>query len=108
LVGADGSSRELKSSGAILGQFPNWHYAQGSISLNYQDTLLLFTDGVVEACDEQGEPFGEQRLLNLTRELANTSAAVLQAALLKEVSEHCRGQLADDVTMIVLRTPGHK
>ena len=104
LVGADGSCLELKSSGAILGQFPNWCYAQGNVSLNHQDTLLLFTDGVVEACDEQGEPFGEQRLLNLTRELANTSAAVLQTALLKEVSEHCHGQLADDVTMIVLRT----
>ncbi len=104
LVRADGSSKELKSSGAILGRFPHWQYAQASIELNQGDTLLLFTDGVVEACDGRNEPFGERRVLQIMRDMKNGASSALQATLLKAVSEHCGEQFQDDVTMIVLRS----
>ena len=102
LLGADGSGSELNSSGAILGKFPKWQYAQTSLSLNNGDTLLLFTDGVVEACDEQNEPFGEQRLMQTGQKFSGQNAARLQAALLNAVSGHC-GKFQDDATMIVLQ-----
>jgi len=103
LVRADGSTAECESSGAILGKFPHWHYAQKDLDLSIGDTLLLFTDGVVEACNQQFEPFGEQRLLQLAQELNGTDACTLQTALLTAVSNHCGGKLQDDATMIVLR-----
>ncbi len=104
LVRADGSSKELKSSGAILGRFPNWQYTQASLELNSGDTLLLFTDGVVEACDSCQKPFGERRVLQIMRDMGSGASSALQAALLKAVSEHCGEQFQDDVTMIVLRS----
>ena len=103
LVRLDGSTRELTSSGAILGQFPNWHYAQMHVSLDHGDILLLFTDGVPEAQSLDGEPFGEQRLLQHAREIQTSDATALQQALLGKVSKHCGNDFQDDATMIVLR-----
>jgi sigma-B regulation protein RsbU (phosphoserine phosphatase) len=103
LVRADGSTSELRSAGAILGKFPDWHYEQVTQNLNCGDVLLLFTDGVVEACDENDEPFGEQRLLQFIREMQNCSASVHLEQLSKTVSAHCSGKFQDDATLIVLK-----
>jgi phosphoserine phosphatase RsbU/P len=103
LVRSEGSVSELHSSGAVLGQFLSWPYGQNDLHLERGDTLLLFTDGVVEACDAQEEAFGEDRLLQLTRELANEQAHVIQHALLQAVSDHCGGEFQDDATLIVLQ-----
>ncbi len=103
LLGADGSASELNSSGAILGKFPKWQYAQTSLNLNNGDTLLLFTDGVVEACDGQNEPFGEQRLMQIGQKFSGQNAAGLQATLLNAVRSHCGEKFQDDATMIVLQ-----
>jgi phosphoserine phosphatase RsbU/P len=103
VVGFDGGVRELASSGAILGQFPDWEYAQMEIRLERGDTLLLFTDGVVEAQRKDVEAFGEQRLLQHAREIQVGDAAALQQGLLGKVAEHCRNEFQDDATMIVLR-----
>ncbi len=59
----------------------------------------------MEACDEQEQPFGEERLLQLTRELAENGASAhsIQGALLQAVSRHCGGKFQDDATLIVLQ-----
>lgn len=103
LVRGDGSVDELNSSGAVLGQFLSWPYGQNELNFEPGDTLLLFTDGMVEACNAQEEAFGEDRLLQFTRELANDSAHTIQSALSQAVSKHCGGQFQDDATLIVLQ-----
>lgn len=103
LVRGDGSVDKLHSSGAVLGQFLSWPYGQNDLYFERGDTLLLFTDGVVEACNAQEEPFGEERLVQLTRQLKNESAQTIQNALLQAVSHHCGGPLQDDATLIVLQ-----
>ncbi len=103
LVRGNGSVSTLKSSGAVLGKFLDWPYEQTDLQFKGGDTLLLFTDGVVEACNEQEKPFGEERLMQLTRELANNCAHSIQGALLQAVSRHCGGKFQDDATLIVLQ-----
>lgn len=103
LVRSDGTVSELHSSGAVLGQFLSWPYGQNELRFDRGDTLLLFTDGIVEACNQQEEAFGEERLLQLTRGLANDSAQSIQNSLLQAVSHHCCGQFQDDATLIVLQ-----
>jgi sigma-B regulation protein RsbU (phosphoserine phosphatase) len=103
LVRADGSTSELRSSGAILGRFPDWRYEQMSQDLSRGDILLLFTDGVVEACDENDQPFGEEKLLQFNKEANCCSATVRLERLSKAVSAHCGGKFQDDATMIVLQ-----
>jgi sigma-B regulation protein RsbU (phosphoserine phosphatase) len=103
LVRSDGSVNELHSSGAVLGQFLSWPYGQNELLFDRGDTLLLFTDGMVEACNQQEEEFGEERLVKLTRESAKHSAPSIQNSLLQAVSHHCCGQFQDDATLIVLQ-----
>lgn len=104
LVRADGTLRELRSSGLILGRLPDWRYEQVIQHLSSGDIVLLFTDGMVEACDETDEPFGEERLLQFIREVPGCSAMVHLERLSKAVSAHCRGKFQDDATMIVLQS----
>jgi sigma-B regulation protein RsbU (phosphoserine phosphatase) len=103
LVRSDGTVSELHSSGAVLGQFLSWPYGQNELRFDRGDTLLFFTDGIVEACNQQEDAFGEERLLQLTRGLANDSAQSIQNSLLQAVSHHCCGQFQDDATLIVLQ-----
>jgi sigma-B regulation protein RsbU (phosphoserine phosphatase) len=103
LVGFNGGTTELTSSGAILGQFRNWNYEQTNVRLDRGDILLLFTDGVVEAQSPDGEAFGEQRLSQHAREVQAIDAAAVHQALLGKVAEHCGNEFQDDATMIVLR-----
>jgi phosphoserine phosphatase RsbU/P len=103
LVRADGTSIELKSSGPILGRFPDPRYEQRNQNLSCGDVLLLFTDGVTEACDENEESFGEQKLLQLTTQANHCSASGLLQLLMAAVSAHCAAKLQDDATMIVVK-----
>ena len=102
LVRIDGTTIELSSSGAILGKLPDWRYTQVEQDLSRGDILLLFTDGVVEACDQQDEPFGEERLVQFIREARGCSATERLELLSNAVSTHCDGNFQDDATMIVL------
>jgi hypothetical protein len=72
--------------------------------LHYGDTLLLFTDGVVEACDHQNELFGERKLMQTAQEFAHQKASELHSTLLQAASDHCGGKFQDDATLIVLQS----
>jgi sigma-B regulation protein RsbU (phosphoserine phosphatase) len=103
LMRANGAASELNAAGAVLGQFPDWVYEQSELQLRSGDTLLLFTDGVVEACNQDEEPFGEERLIEITRENREAGAEGLEKLLRQGASKHCGGPFQDDASMVVLR-----
>jgi serine phosphatase RsbU (regulator of sigma subunit) len=103
LIRADGASTELDAQGAVLGQFPEWQYRQSELEMRSGDRLLLFTDGLVEACDVNEEQFGEQRLIGVLRENSQSSAHNLMDLLLRAASQHCDGHFQDDASLIVLK-----
>jgi len=103
LVRADGRICELNAAGAVLGQFPDWVYEQSDLELSSGDRLMMFTDGLVEACDQSGEPFGEGRLGRVARENSDKNAAQLMDAVTQAASDYCGGKFQDDASMIVLR-----
>ena len=103
LVRADGQSTELNAAGAVLGQFPDWRYEQSAGQISRGDKLLVFTDGLVEACDADEEPFGEQNLVQITQENPGASAKDLMSLLMHAASQHCGGSFQDDATLLVLR-----
>ena len=94
---------ELNAAGAVLGQFPDWVYEQSEVQLRPGDMLTMFTDGLIDACDRDDEPFGEDRLLSIARENRTAGADGLKTLLMRAASEHCGGRFQDDATMIVLR-----
>jgi sigma-B regulation protein RsbU (phosphoserine phosphatase) len=103
LVRADGQSTELDAAGAVLGQFPDWRYEQSAVQISSGDKLLVFTDGLVEACNSDEEPFGEHNMVRITQENARASATDLMGLLMNAASQHCGGSFQDDATLFVLR-----
>jgi len=103
LLRANGTAGELNAAGAVLGQFPDWVYEQSETRLQAGDALLMFTDGLVEVCNHDDEPFGEERLVRIARENRGTGAEQLKTLLMRAASEHCGARFQDDATMIVLR-----
>ena len=105
LVREDGRSCTLNNSGAVFGHFASWPYEQTDVELHRGDCLLMFSDGVVEASDALGNQFGEERLVQITRESRDSTAHSLRSGVMQAVSAHSNGQFQDDATLIVLRRP---
>ena len=103
LIREDGRPCALNNSGAVFGHFSSWPYEQTDVEFRRGDCLLMFSDGVVEASDADGNQFGEERLAQLTRDSGTGTAHSLRSELLQAVSVHCHGQFQDDATLIVLR-----
>ena len=74
------------------------------IGLEPGDTVILYTDGVTEAFDAQGELLGERRLIaHLTRQPGQT-AAETTTSILKAVRRHALGvPQSDDIAVVAAR-----
>ena len=102
LLSSSGRTYPLDDNGALLGVFPDWQYQESIVKLAAGDRLLLFTDGITEAMQPDGEEFGEQRLIAVAKDFARSSSLELKARLLLAVKEFCKFQMADDATLIVV------
>jgi phosphoserine phosphatase RsbU/P len=98
----DGTHDRLDQGGGVLGIFQSQHYVMGSHTLLPGDRVLLFTDGVAEACDPNGEEFGDARLISLLEENHDAAAEELQKTILDAVGSFCGGNWQDDATLIAI------
>jgi phosphoserine phosphatase RsbU/P len=104
LVRADGRIEELKEGGMVLGMFEPVPYVHGDAHLDPGDTLVIFSDGVSETWDKQGEEFGEERLARTIAASRGLRAAAIEAGILAEIDAFSGGAKAtDDRTLIVLK-----
>jgi len=104
LVRADGTADPLPSTGPPLGMFPGQVYGQGEVALRPGDLLALYSDGVTETTDPQGEEFGTQRLAALLAGLRSQPLAELWEAVEAELDRFAGTSLpADDRTLVLLR-----
>ena len=108
LVHADGTSEELPMTGGIaLGVMPGLEYQESEISLAQGDSLILYTDGVSEAMNSEGEEFGMDRFREIFTKSPPTSARGTNEAILQAVSDFAGDTpQSDDVTCLVLQRVG--
>jgi phosphoserine phosphatase RsbU/P len=99
----DGCCLRLTEGGPVLGVFPDQTYRQHEIEFSSGDCMVLFTDGVTEACNATGEEFGEDRLQQLLISGQKLHAAELREKIMTAVTEFSNGDFDDDVTLMVLR-----
>jgi phosphoserine phosphatase RsbU/P len=102
LVRANGTTDFVDGGGALLGIFPDWKYEESVLPLAPGDRLLLFTDGITEAGQPEGEEFGEESLVKAAREGSGLSPSELKAEVLARVKKFCNSKMADDATLIVV------
>ena len=90
--------------GAAAGVFKNIRYPEYTVPLKPNDRLFLFTDGVTEALNQQGEFFGDQRLEDVLDSHLGDGAESLVNTLLDEIKRFTNGaDQADDITMLSLQ-----
>jgi PAS domain S-box-containing protein len=107
VVPADGPPRTAEVSGFPIGIVDEPRYETQRLPLAGGDRVMLYTDGLVEASDAEGEPFGADRLLaelERTREqdLSSSLPAVVEAAR----AHRGGGGFADDVSLVAMAAPG--
>jgi serine phosphatase RsbU (regulator of sigma subunit) len=94
--------RFLASTGVPLGLFVEASPDVRLANLEYGATVILFSDGVINAHDEQGEPFGLDRLMaSVTRGMA-MDASVMVDRILNDVREFTGGRPSEDHRTIVI------
>ncbi len=94
----------LDQGGRPVGILEGSAYEGGEISLEKGDLLVIFTDGVTEAENQQEEEFGEQRLIELASSLRDRPAAVIGDRILDEVARFAGDcPQSDDITLMVVK-----
>jgi phosphoserine phosphatase RsbU/P len=101
----NGGIDRLESSSLPFGITPDAVFSSASADLQPGDTLVLFTDGVIEAFDAAGQEFSDPRWINVIRSLPPLSAQETLRQLMKSVEDFVGAtRQSDDITCLVLQT----
>jgi sigma-B regulation protein RsbU (phosphoserine phosphatase) len=105
LIHADGTSQLLEHSGLPLGIFEDSRYSESVVDFRSGDILLMYTDGVTEACSECAEPFSLSRLEKIVREAAHLSAREICESVTDAVRSYAAntGGPEDDLTVAAIK-----
>ena len=95
---------QLDTDGLILGVKTNVDFEEKITHLDKDDVLLLYTDGITEAQNKQGEFFGVTRLCSLFSAQKQESPQAILDKVLEEVETFCQtSKHDDDISMVVLK-----
>jgi sigma-B regulation protein RsbU (phosphoserine phosphatase) len=104
LLRAGGASETLTSGGPALGMWSGAQFTPDAVVLDRDDTLVLYTDGVIEVMNAAGEMFGVERLEDALRRHADrTAREVVQAVVDATQAFAGRRGYDDDFTLVIVR-----
>ncbi len=96
--------RKVGSSGLPIGITGGFRYGSELLRLAPADTVLLYTDGITEAADPEGNDYGDDRLSSLFRDRGALPLARLAAEILEDLGSFQKGsERTDDQTILLLR-----
>ena len=94
-------------SGPMPGAMEDMEYKLLEFQLNPGESILIYTDGVTEAMDVNGELFSDEKLLEIAATVQDANAHEIIDAVMHAVRIHAHGaQQSDDITMLCLRYLG--
>ena len=91
----------INSTGPVMGWDHDDYWEIARYPFNPGDSLFLYTDGLTEAKNNDGEEFGENRLQGLFNEITRSDKLVEK--VFQQVSDFCLGNFYDDLTMFMIR-----
>jgi hypothetical protein len=107
VVRGDGRTAYLKPTGAAIGLVERASFTEAQVVMDPGDTLLFYTDGVVEARSPEGKDFGDESLARFAVEHRTTPAGGFVRGLRQNLQAFTGGlPPSDDTTIVVLRRTG--
>jgi serine phosphatase RsbU (regulator of sigma subunit) len=104
LMRGDGSWERLTEGGIALGMFDHSTYTTGRVTIQPDEVLAIYSDGITEAENPAGQPFDEAGLEATLIAHRHESLAALGAAVVRSVEVYTADtRLADDLTILLLR-----
>jgi sigma-B regulation protein RsbU (phosphoserine phosphatase) len=104
LLRAGGGRETLRRGGAALGLFAGERFRAGTVRLEPGDTLVLYTDGVVEPADAHEAEFGEERLEAAIRAASDRPASEALRSVIEATRAFSgRERYDDDFTLVVVK-----
>jgi len=105
---SDGATESPTPGGMAVGLDPGPLFAktliEARIELKAGDSFVLFSDGVTEAMNGTGEPFGDERLIEVIGRSAGEDPESMRRRVVAAVESHAAGEpQADDLTLVVGR-----
>ncbi len=97
----DGAIESLPSTGPPLGLLPAGEFDDAGLRLEPGDTLFLFSDGVSETTDAQGEELGQQRLAGILASARGAPLAKARAIYGALADHRPTSLLEDDLTFMI-------
>ena len=96
--------QRLKTGGIPLGMLGEFTYEEESISLEPGDTLVIYSDGVTEAMNKNGDQFGEERLASVLATSTGDTVDAIIGRIVDAVKQHAGSTpQSDDVTIVVVK-----
>jgi sigma-B regulation protein RsbU (phosphoserine phosphatase) len=104
LMNADGTARFIEHGGVPLGMFRATRYYEYYLPIDTGQTIVLYTDGVTEAYNDEGEEYGRDRLEQIVREARTSSARGLIDLIYQDMLRWTNGRGShDDVTFFIIK-----
>jgi phosphoserine phosphatase RsbU/P len=96
----NGKVAEIVENGLILAAFDFATYTNVTHPLQPGDRLLLYTDGIIEAANAKGDPFGQDALSSLLLQTAELPPSASSDQILSAVQQWSASQ-DDDLTVLI-------
>ncbi|HEX7999134.1 MAG TPA: SpoIIE family protein phosphatase [Pyrinomonadaceae bacterium] len=104
IVHSAGTVENLSSGGLPLGIMPNSPYREGRTQLQPGDVMVIYSDGVSEAVNPQGEEFGTARLHSVVGLNIERSASGIRDRIESALTKFAQGMpAADDITLVIVK-----
>ncbi|SMD35026.1 Serine phosphatase RsbU, regulator of sigma subunit [Reichenbachiella faecimaris] len=103
-----GKTEYFKNRGLGLGILRNFDFHKyvqvNEFTYQAKDVLVLYTDGITEACNNKKEQFGYERLQSALTKYADQSPSTIQQEIIKDLYEFCgKESLNDDYTLLIVK-----
>jgi len=104
LIHKDGDVKHLLNSNKRLGDQIETEFTEACVSLEFDDLLFLYTDGLIERENHQGEMWGERRLIQSLKKHRDLSVQETLECIVEDASQFYQdSKINDDITIVACK-----
>ncbi len=103
IVSSGGNIRELRPTSTPIGLFEKLKPKIGKLSVKKGDTMILYTDGLIEQIDKRGREFGIKRLISVISSHLDESPEEITKYITEEFEKFSDSKVIDDIAILVVK-----